>query len=78
MMTTCPKCSSTDIMGPLKPFVTPNPIWVQLTEPKENGALIRSRESTHLSLAICGNCGYAEHHVEDCAQLWKYWQEGYR
>lgn len=78
-MTQCPKCSSTDIMAPLKP-ITPagDNTFVTITESRTSGFQIRASETIELRLAVCGTCGYAEHYVENVARLWKYWQKGYR
>ena len=79
-MTQCPKCSSTAIMAPLKPMTPPYSTspFVKITEPGTSGFQIPATESVEFRVAICGNCGYAEHYVEDIARLWKYWQKGYR
>lgn len=77
MMAQCPQCNSTNIMAPLKP-VTPTPIRVNITEPRTSGLQFRAVESAELRLAICGECGHAEHYIDDAPRLWKYWQKGYR
>lgn len=78
-MTQCPKCSSNDIMAPLRPLTPAGGYtFVNITEPKTSGFQIRSAESAELKLAVCGACGYAEQYVDDYSRLWKYWQKGYR